>query len=319
MSKEYPTAITVPIANFDKLARLRTKMVYPIFGVPTSGKTILSWNIAKGVQDSTKGGILYIRTEKPNQPDVEELAEMLEIKDFHYLEIPYIFIDGFKQIFTQGASQMANMEISEADAPFYNLFAYHGDFIIVERDPDTGKLTFDVPVRAKSSRDADGNYILKDGKKVKGPVFTNYIGEIMAKEKIKCVIYDSISEPMKYIFVGGLKNYPPRAEAISRLVGLHQQALASIYDAVIIDINHASVNTVNQWAKDKAYMSDSMGYKVDYQFAIDKDCKDSDAGNRKIWLTRHPFKDPYRYYIPVKFNNGHIVATGDLVDDSITK
>lgn len=121
------------------------------------------------------------------------------------------------------------------------------------------------------------------------------LGEVLSSLNTGLIVYDSLSAPLKSLFVG-TQDLPARSSSIALLVGAIQR-IASRFDVSVLAINHATLHPHAQGYK-LPYGGLIMGYDFKFIFHIDSNVKQArhrainpelgDHANRAIWVYRHP-------------------------------
>lgn len=117
----------------------------------------------------------------------------------------------------------------------------------------------------------------------------NWISKMVKEARIKFLCYDSITNPLTTVFVGGRINFPSRADATNLWLNALQQ-VADEYDILIGSTSHRSVDPTNPFDQ---IGGKTGGETIDYNFKLSLYMQPSLSqqkhlkNRKKIWVERY--------------------------------
>ena len=121
------------------------------------------------------------------------------------------------------------------------------------------------------------------------------LGKMMKENNIGFLALDSMSTPLKNIFVGGIETFDARSKAEAMILS-RIDYLSQAFDTPLFVVNHISESPIGT-TKTKAYGGGMIGYT--HKFAL----KLMGEKNRFFTNSRTPIVEPYSYEIPYKIAN----------------
>jgi len=137
------------------------------------------------------------------------------------------------------------------------------------------------------------------------PVYNSALQQLVERNEVKLVIYDSISAPLKATFPA-TQDLPARSASLAMILS-HAQRLCVDYGIAVLATNHVSIDPLKYWNR-RPYGGIMLGHEAKFVFELtkrdskrgDDDVKteavnpDDKAGSsRAIWVERHPAMAEY--------------------------
>ena len=267
----------------------RPRKMYFFAGPKSAGKTSLSLQEASVIAKAMNKNVLYIHAEKD---DFEFEAQKIAA----HFGLGYInTLDLAKESELTSPSLIYHMipPFSRKHLPsqivtiLYNLFDFFGEKAMLEISK-TGNVKFHlasnpwVEVEDKLT-----------GEKRKERVSPNECEKLIKNYNVGVIILDSISDPLKDVFVG-IDNTKNRADCLNSLLYV-VNSLTIQYGLFTFVIHHVR-GVVDNRAKPSMYADDSMGYKAEIQFMMARFIGAKTLNFIRVTAVRLPLKEPWVHF-----------------------
>lgn len=156
----------------------------------------------------------------------------------------------------------------------------------------------------------DGAIVVSEGGRVelrlkRTPVYPSPLHYIAKETGAKLIVYDSISAPMKSIFVG-TQDLPARSSSMAMIL-MNAQRLCIEFDMAVLATSHVTINPIKAWER-HPFGGIMLGHEAKFSFELTKGVgsrgengtavnpEDKSEKARVVWAQRHPAKEDYSAY-----------------------
>lgn len=197
-----------------------------LFGTPMSGKSTLLCQETFSFVKTNSFGTIYVGTEGAETMMFETWQAKFQERFSSKATLVKLDIDYKKPAF--------DFKLTPSD--------WDGIPIIVANLRAVKRLLQFFGLEADVGASEKGKFNFRIKSYIKEPV----IRKLLDEYNIECIVIDSLTSPLN-IFVGGLVNYPARADAAKGLFNVFQ-SLADDYNPLFLVTHHTSKDPKNQYA-----------------------------------------------------------------------